>query len=537
MTSQQNLLFVFTLTLTFCLGVNPAMEAQSMYQVDPFEAAASPFTELDSTELTTGLLTERGNPFFSLYNFSQNLPHHDSLTVDVAGLQMAAVTAFTMAYDSTDVAWLGEKWFKGRQRDVSDTIYLGGLVVQYDQFDADALSNNLVSLDTVAGKVYDVAGRTQSPYVLDTAALMSVITQKPAGQSVVFYLDSRDLLSNVPGLTVSGLRVNGQKLGFGLDTAVQYTFPTSDTFSLSLELSDLNITYSAHGHLVVPPPARSVTRMMAGDSLIVPIDGGGGTITVYYSGDCGNTLSKTIIFVGGLDPEDDRSYRDVTLPKLLSEIQNTTNSDYNGQTVFGLLAENDFDIIFVDWADGDASLGTNAQTVANAIQTINRLKAEDGDYSQSIIVGQSMAGLCVRAGIHVLDSMEIDPQLEAFFSWDSPHRGANYPINLQSFLVYFGKQDILRNNIDDLDRAWEGHHSPAARQLRLLSIDTEGDLDTDAFDAWQGYYQSFEISVPHYAMSNGSGSNTQLSSGPLQLGWFFPVHQFLELKFDAEPAW
>ena len=303
---------------------------------------------------------------------------------------MAGVTAWSMAYDSSDVAWMGDRWYKDRQRDVSDTLFLGGLVVQYDQFDGDALTNNLVTLDTIAGKVYDVPNRTQSPYVLDTAVLMSVLTQKPAGEDVVFYLDSRDLLSNVAGLAVSGLRVNGQKFDFGLDTALNYTFPSSDTFAISLELSDGSSVYNAHGVVVVPPPARPMARMMTGDSLIVPIDGGGGDIRIYYSGNCGSTLSKTIIFVGGLDPETTRGYHDVTRPKVEYRV-NGTGTLYDGERVIDLLLDNDFDIIFVDWADGAASLGTNAGVIANAIQTINRLKAEDGDYSKSIIVGQSMA--------------------------------------------------------------------------------------------------------------------------------------------------
>lgn len=110
----------YTFALWACIALfvsaNFNLGAQSMYQVDPFEVAASPFTELDSTELTTGLLAERGNPFFSLYKYSQNLPHHDSLVLDVSGLQMAGVTAWSMAYDSSDVAWLGERWYKDRKR-------------------------------------------------------------------------------------------------------------------------------------------------------------------------------------------------------------------------------------------------------------------------------------------------------------------------------------------------------------------------------------------------------------------------------------
>ena len=67
---------------------------------------------------------------------------------------------------------------------INDTLVLGALLVQYDQFAPTALAINLISIDTVAGKVYDVAGRTSSPYMLDTAALMSVLTQKPAGQNI-----------------------------------------------------------------------------------------------------------------------------------------------------------------------------------------------------------------------------------------------------------------------------------------------------------------------------------------------------------------
>ena len=136
--------------------------AQSMHQVDPFATAAAPFSDLDNTVLTTGLVAERGNPFSSLYNYAQNLPYHDSLTLTRDGLQMAAVTAYTMAYDTVDVSWLGQNWYKERKRAVSDTLHLGALLVQFDQFAADALDSGLVTIDTVAGKVYDVVGRSRT---------------------------------------------------------------------------------------------------------------------------------------------------------------------------------------------------------------------------------------------------------------------------------------------------------------------------------------------------------------------------------------
>lgn len=91
--------YSFALCVLLLVGwaSSPALSAQSMMQVDPFVAAAAPFDQLDQSALATGLLAERGNPFLSLYNYSLNLPYHDSLTLSRDGLQMAAVTAQTMA--------------------------------------------------------------------------------------------------------------------------------------------------------------------------------------------------------------------------------------------------------------------------------------------------------------------------------------------------------------------------------------------------------------------------------------------------------
>ncbi len=463
-----------------------ATYAQSMYQVDPFAAAAAPFDQLNPAALTTGLLAERGNPFMSLYSYTLGLPHHDSLTLSADGLQMAAVTAQTMAYNPANAAWLGADRYTGRRRTHSDTVYLGALLVRHDQLASDALSANLVSLNTTAGKVYDVPGRPRSPYVVQTAVLMAPLTESLTGPHATFYLDSRDLLANVPGAQAVGLRVNGQYFSFGINTSRSYTFPSSGTYAVSLQFLVGGSYKWAHANVVVPPPAPQQLQLTGGPFFTVPIDGGGGTLRIQYSGHCGERLSKTIIFVGGLDPENDRGYDDVTRPKL-EYLVPIIGTAYDNKTVLTHLDDANFDIIFVDWDDGAASLGTNAAVVARAIQTINRLKTGDGDGTPSIIVGQSMGGLCVRAGIHMLDSAQIDPRLERFYSWDTPHRGANYPISMQSLIVYFGDNDILRNNVDGIKRAYLAHLADGPRQLRLLSVDIQGNRSTLEFDAWQAY--------------------------------------------------
>ncbi len=92
---MQSAAYTYALMLVILLGqsFSSRLSAQSVHQLDPFAVAAGPFRDLDSTALQTGLLAERGNPFMSLYPYSQNAAYHDSLTLDSDGLQMGVVTA------------------------------------------------------------------------------------------------------------------------------------------------------------------------------------------------------------------------------------------------------------------------------------------------------------------------------------------------------------------------------------------------------------------------------------------------------------
>jgi len=173
--NSNNYSYVLAVCLALLLGTTFNLNAQSMYQVDPFAAAASPFTALDSTELTTELLAERGGPFFSLYDYSHNSPHHDSLTFDVDGLQMAGVTALSMAYDGTDMTWMDEDWYKDRQRDVSDTLFSNYAVMGYGlDLDGKSSLNELkFKSDTLRPPSYSILYDDQNSRIL-SATLDSV---------------------------------------------------------------------------------------------------------------------------------------------------------------------------------------------------------------------------------------------------------------------------------------------------------------------------------------------------------------------------
>ena len=132
------LLLLVTVLQLLCLARLPA---QSLLPVDPIAQAAAPFDQLDPSDLTTGLLAERGSPFFSLYEYSLPQTYHDSVATDASGLQMAGVTVRTMAYQGAPTNFLGTEPWREHERTRSDTVNLGGLLARYDRFDDDALDD------------------------------------------------------------------------------------------------------------------------------------------------------------------------------------------------------------------------------------------------------------------------------------------------------------------------------------------------------------------------------------------------------------
>ena len=143
-------------------------------------------------------------------------------------------------------------------------------------------------------------------------------------------------------------------------------------------------------------------------------------------------LRDVLIFVGGYDPNNERDYEQVTSFKLNRFRFTDPTSAYTGMIMGGVINALDYDIIFVAWDDGGADLFENGRVVANAIQHINRIKAEAGVCSESVVIGQSMGGLCTKIGLSLLEDEGVDHRISKYVSWDTPHEGANVPVNLQA---------------------------------------------------------------------------------------------------------
>ncbi|MFD7873478.1 esterase/lipase family protein [Streptomyces sp. NPDC059766] len=138
------------------------------------------------------------------------------------------------------------------------------------------------------------------------------------------------------------------------------------------------------------------------------------------------------------------------------------------------------DVIILGYDDRTASITNNADT---AIECIRRAVAERVGQAKLAVGGFSMGGLVTRCA---LARMEHDPSLpdhetSLYFSYDTPHQGAWFPIALQAFTHYATDKWGDSPGVGPLLRQLSGLlNSPAARQMSRWHIEKVGATPTQA---------------------------------------------------------
>ncbi|WP_109830900.1 T9SS type A sorting domain-containing protein [Reichenbachiella versicolor] len=148
-----------------------------------------------------------------------------------------------------------------------------------------------------------------------------------------------------------------------------------------------------------------------------------GRNTIYSDGD---EFDKPVLFVEGFNVG---GFAEKNLDKHVET--------WNGP-LFSELRNHGYDIVIVDFKNNNQPLVSNAQVIKDLIKRINQEKS--GNYS-GVIIGQSMGGLVSRIALAELEQEGYDHQLRLYVSFDSPHKGANVPMGLQTTL----------DNIQDID--------------------------------------------------------------------------------------
>lgn len=494
------------------------------------------FQNIDKSQIPTGYLNEYGpevvykkwlngilsdsnlvvdmNLYNFLYNDIENCSIYNSATLQP--LDTARVMINLAQYDTlTKLAFFSANYASLRE---------------------DGLQQNLFT--KVGNQIFDVAGRTQSPYILShTFAAVPVLpeskftNQISLGYSPLFYGNTGNTIATVQVNFLDGTgyqtiyangtitpisKTYGDSSGFkkfavkviysngSIDECytgqtVKVVLPSSGNSANRYELllpPDLNNPI----HRVVPSsylnvnpeipaiflslfPNASITQNL----LRVQKFNQDMKIYIRYSKNrigtaLANKIVKPFIVVEGYDITDasqllkTNNYNINTLLDEWNELRDQTPAfDFNKK----LDEDASYDLIFIDYYTM-RSITENADYLLQAIDWINSQKINNaaGVREQNVVMGISMGGLVSRYSLARRTKLTGTNSTETrqLLTMDSPHQGANVPLGLQHFLYDFGEVRIKKKigDISDELKAFYELNNFPATQQQLILRVTDG---------------------------------------------------------------
>ena len=244
----------------------------------------------------------------------------------------------------------------------------------------------------------------------------------------------------------------------------------------------------------------------------------GAQIAIYLGGNCGQVFDKPVIIFEGFDPTNNVDI-------------NYLDNKYGYGNNLGSLWNQGFDRVYVNFGDGGDYIENNAQVVQQVIQRVNSIKVGN---APNIVFGESMGGLCARMGLRQMENMGLAHQVSHYISYDSPHRGANFPPGFQAFVRILNSVDFRRwfgIAQSTMNEAFQALDSPAAKQMLLRTTYEIGSTyalngNSNTFADLQASYDGLGLpqQTRNIAISDGAGDGSSqpgISNGQSYVSGFF----------------
>ncbi len=442
-----------------------------------------------------------------------------------------------------------------------NNIVLSGLLFEYQHLDTLALSQNRIRV--INNRYYDkyTNGVWQNPYKTKHTMAVATSTNQSSSKTLKFMLPSNLFLSNISGqiATIEMNFDNGQgwkSITLDQYLTVNFTQNRVHDFTTRINLTNGQQMLSRTKFKIDVPDMYAVpikSTMLSAPNKIrisegVPFTssyiGADLTIRRMTSGQ----ITKPLIVVEGFDsghitdPADEDG--DTSINSFRNEI------DFAGINLENLLFNNSqYDIIYVDWIKGTASMEDNSRILKQVIEWVNNEKTGT---QPNVILGQSMGGVISRytlakweqddPNFNPSDPINTSPHdVRLFIAHDSPMQGANTPLSLQHFTRHVKLQYVqtplafatgevivpiafnLAESVSDFIN-WFGANTsvdpyvsplanlgiqdtPAARELNYWSLETWNHTQTqDYYDDWQAELNSvgYPLASRNVAISNGN---------------------------------
>ncbi|NME72090.1 esterase/lipase family protein [Flammeovirga aprica] len=147
-----------------------------------------------------------------------------------------------------------------------------------------------------------------------------------------------------------------------------------------------------------------------------------------------------------------------------------------------------YDIAVLTFDENWDDLRDNAQVLKDAIRFLNEDKNGDHDI---IIIGESMGGIITRIALKEMEDDGIDHHVSLYISHDSPHKGANIPLGIQTLAksITEAEQDskiarylidlLSSEGIDELKGILNSATSTAGRQMLIRNFSHLNSIDNE----------------------------------------------------------
>jgi len=437
---------------------------------------------LDKAQVPTGLLAEYAMPLVPLDVFNGTLT--DSSRTNPDGFRFIYTTAYS--------AWLGsgnnplptplELNDRIKAAVVANGTTAIPVMVQHIDYASvrdDAFSSQLLSFQN--DQLFDVAGRTQSPYLIKTlfaAAPATATTTSATGDATLIFPSGLDIERGVGSPMVLNVDF-GDGQGYRntpWDQPITAHYGVSGTWRIKVMVTytagptrQPPVIYPKKGGYTTQPvyvPIEGATfesqfdlqvvgaptyaarqsssanatagTLSYGDpEIIIPpssvgLGHAGAKVTIHYAS--GHTsLIKPLIVVEGYDKNhiapavQDKNY---DIDEFLSDIATQPSFNFRDALANGATsAAGAYDIVFIDFNNGTDDILRNANVFEEVLNQVQTLKVGT---TPNVVMGMSMGGLIARYKLAEMSRAGRDPHTRLLVLQDSPQQGANVPLGLQA---------------------------------------------------------------------------------------------------------
>ncbi len=477
---------------------------------------SSIFANIDKSQVPTGYLYEAGVRFLEPRYYNGTLA--DSNLTDMNVLRyLRAQFASSRVYGSDTLPSLPA--FNGRLRAAvaaaNGAIPIAMQYMPYASIRPDALQNNLLTVQNA--QVYDVAGRSQSPY--QTNVLFAAAPEKTYSRTgTVSFLFRKSLYLTGNGAVPANLFLDfGDGQGYQnatWDQPIGTTYTAVGTKRIKVKVVYYFFTRVGNRFGSTTETRESWFNFQVlnagaaaryGDNgrttyyLKPPGNPYGATVTVVYGKNHGQHVVKPFIVaeqynIAGAAPHlVDCNNANNTVELFLPKIITSPNFDFSAS-----LESAGYDLVYIDFEQNLDDITRNAQVFQYVVQQVNAWKSTSQtqfglSVEQNVVMGLSMGGLIARYGLAAMTKSSAafgPPDTRLLVLHDSPQRGAYNPLGLQSLTrstdvplnTISLKQSTLADMVDRLGDAVNVLNQPATQQLAILNaLNGRGSVQANTF--------------------------------------------------------